>query len=233
MTRIAQSNSFGVLAAAALFCGAAVSQAQATTLDKLIGTSLTVGNLIFSDFSAPSFVGASPGNIDVQGVVVTDPDTGKQQTGLRFAIVPALSLSPNGGANEIALWVDYSVTNTTGQTNIVAPSVIASVTDQAGVMFTTTSSPLQDVAQASLGDPTLTYAQYCNWFGALCVNQLISASPTGFAVAISGNQSVAAPLYPGTALFHVQHQVNLRISDRNGVPGGSATLQEFNAFFSE
>ena len=70
MTKIAKSKFFGVLASAALFCGA-MSQAQATPLDKLSGQSITVGNLIFSNFSSPNFIGAGPSNIDVQGLVVT------------------------------------------------------------------------------------------------------------------------------------------------------------------
>src|SRR5512140_3167709 len=55
---------------------------EATPLDKLSGQSITVGNLVFSNFAWPSFSGASPSNIDVQGIVVTDPVTGQQQAGL-------------------------------------------------------------------------------------------------------------------------------------------------------
>jgi len=114
MTGIAKSKLFGVLAAAAVICGA-MSHAQATPLDKLIGKNLAVGNLIFSNIAAPSFVGAGPGAIDVQGIIVIDPVTGKQQTGLRF--VAPFSQSAKAGPHEIVLNVQYSVTDTTGQLN--------------------------------------------------------------------------------------------------------------------
>src|SRR5471030_2058915 len=93
---------------------------EATPLDKLAGQSITVGNLVFSNFSWPAFISAGPSNIDVQGILVTDPVTGKQAAGLRFVIIQSgaskpFSLSPQGGPHEIVFNIDYSVTDTTGQ----------------------------------------------------------------------------------------------------------------------
>ena len=85
MTKRAQSKFLGVLVTA-LFCGA-MSQAQATPLDKLSGQSLAVGNLVFSNFSWPSFIGLGASNVDVQGLLVTDPGTGKKTAGLRFVMI--------------------------------------------------------------------------------------------------------------------------------------------------
>ena len=132
---------FGVLAAAAVICGA-MSHAQATPLDKLIGKNLAVGNLIFSNIAAPSFVGAGPGAIDVQGIIVIDPVTGKQQTGLRF--VAPFSQSAKAGPHEIVLNVQYSVTDTTGQLNTIAQSINASAVGQAAVYFFTQAIPATD-----------------------------------------------------------------------------------------
>jgi hypothetical protein len=212
MTRIAQSKCFGVLAAAALFWTAAMSQAQATTLDKLIGTSLTVGNLVFSNFAAPSFVGAGPNNIDVQGIVVTDPDTGKQQTGLRF-VAPFFSESLNGGPHEIVLNVLYVVTATAGQLNTTAQTMKATATGQAAVYYFTQASP----APGFIPDTTLTFMDTCIVGGAFaCVNTPASAA-----------------LYAGNSTFYMEHQVQLLISKRKGATGGTTTLQGFDVLYGE
>ncbi len=211
MTRIAQSKFFAVLAAAALFWAAAMSQAQATTLDKLIGKSLTVGNLVFSNFAAPSFVGAGPSNIDVQGIVVTDPDTGKQQTGLRF--VAPFSQSPNGGPHEIVLNVLYVVTDTSGQLNTIAQAMNATAVGQAAVYYFTQASP----APGFIADAALAFMDTCIAGGAFaCVNTPASAA-----------------LYAGNSTFYVEHQVQLLISNRKGVTGGATTLQEFDVLYGE
>ena len=211
MTRIAQSKFFGALAAAALFWGAAMSQAQATPLDKLIGKSLAVGNLVFSNFAAPSFVGAGPSGIDVQGIVVIDPDTGKQQTGLRF--VAPFSQSPNGGPHEIVLNVLYTVTDTAGQLNTIAQSMNATAVGQAAVYFFTQASPLPGF----IADAALTFMDTCIAGGAFaCVNTPASA-----------------PLFAGNSTFYVEHQVQLLISNRKGVTGGTTTLQQFEVLYSE
>jgi hypothetical protein len=217
---------------AVLLCGA-ISYAQATTLDKLFGKSLTVGNFVFANFAAPSFTGAGPSNIDVQGVVLTDPDTGKQQTGLRFVIVPGpFSLSPSGGPHEVGFLIDYSVTDAAGQLTAIATSINSTVAGQAGVHFDTTASPSASVAFGSLAEPTLTILGYCNWFGSMCV-QSSSASSTSFAIVYTGNPSVVAPLFPAGSTYYVQHKIDLQISNRKGVPGGTTTLQQFETLFSE
>src|SRR5665213_1430699 len=128
-------------AIAALMAGAIGLSAvpgEATPLDRLAGRSITAGNLVFSNFSWPSFVGASPSNIDVQGIVVTDPATGAQQAGLRFVVIQSgvakpFSLSPQGGPHEIVLNVIYSVTDLSGQLATIAHSINATVAGQAGV----------------------------------------------------------------------------------------------------
>ena len=211
---------------------------EATPLDKLSGQSITVGNLVFSNFSWPFFTGASPSNIDVQGIVVIDPATGKQQTGLRFVVMQSgaskpFSLSPQGGPHEIGFSVDYSVTDTTGQLTTMAHSINTTVTGQAGAFFTTNGSNSLSVTSGSLAEPTLTMMAYCHWFGSICNLPLSSPSPTSFAIVTSGNQSLSAPLFPGITTYYVQHQVDLQISNRKGVPGGTVTLQGWDALFSE
>jgi hypothetical protein len=227
MTRIAQSKFFGALAAAALFWGAAMSQAQATPLDKLIGKSLAVGNLVFSNFAAPSFVGAGPSGIDVQGIVVIDPDTGKQQTGLRF--VAPFSQSPNGGPHEIVLNVLYTLTDTAGQLNTIAQSMNATAVGQAAVYFFTQASPLPGF----VADPSLTVVDICIASAPFvaCANN----PALGPQVVVANNTAglVSAPLFAGTNTFYVEHQVQLLISNRKGVTGGTTTLQQFEVLYSE
>jgi hypothetical protein len=210
---------------------------EATPLDKLSGQTITVGNLAFSNFSWPSFVGASPSNIDVQGIVVTDPVTGQQQAGLRFTVIQGgvpkpFTLSPQGGPHEMVLNVDYSVTDLSGQLATIAHSINATVAGQAGVFVDTNASSSLGVTEGSLADPTLTIMDSCNWFGVMCSGSS-SASPTSFAVVASGDLSQSAPLFPGIATYYVQHQVQLQISNRKGVPGGTVTLQGWDALFRE
>ena len=211
---------------------------EATPLDKLSGQSITVGNLVFSNFSWPSFIGAGPSNIDVQAVVVIDPATGSQQAGLRFVVMQSgapkpFSLSPLGGPHEIAFSIDYSVTDTAGQLRTMAQSINTAVSGQAGDFFTTNASNSSGVTSGSLTDPTLVIMAQCNWFGSVCNQPLSSPSPTSFAIVSSGNQSMSAPLFPGLVTYYVQHQVDLQISNRKGVSGGTVTLQGWDALFSE
>jgi hypothetical protein len=210
---------------------------EATPLDKLSGQSITVGNLVFSNFSWPSFIGAGPSNIDVQGIVVTDPVTGQQQAGLRFTVIQGgvpkpFTLSPQGGPHEMVLNVDYSVTDLSGQLATIAHSINATVAGQAGVFVATNASSSLGVTEGSLADPTLTIMDSCNWFGVMCSGSS-SASPTSFAVVASGDLSQSAPLFLGIATYYVQHQVQLQISNRKGVPGGTVTLQGWDALFRE
>ena len=210
---------------------------EATPLDKLAGQSITVGNLVFSNFSWPAFISAGPSNIDVQGILVTDPVTGKQQAGLRFVIIQSgapkpFSLSPQGGPHEIAFNVDYSVTDTTGQLTTIAHSINATVAGQAGVFFNTNASDSLAVTSGSLADPTLTMMNSCNWFGSICSGSA-SASATSYVIVAGGDLSVSAPLYPGFATYYVQHHVDLQISNRKGVTGGTVTLQGWDALFNE
>ena len=231
MTRIAQSKLIGVLVATALFC-AAMPQAQATPMDKLIGKSLAVGNLIFSNFAAPSFVGAGPSAIDVQGIVVTDPVTGKQQTGLRF-VAPFL-VSPKAGPHEIVLNVQYSVTDTAGQLNTIAQSMNATAAGNAAVYFTTQAIPAWDPFGFEFAaGPTLTVDIACITSGTFggCGNN--PALGPQVVVANNTTEPVSAPLFAGTTTFFVEHDVDLLISNRKGVPGGTTALQEFNVLYSE
>lgn len=213
MTRIDRSKYLSALAAVALFSGTPMSPARAAPLDKLIGKSLAVGNLIFSNFAAPNFVGAGPSNVDVQGVVVTDPITGKQLTGLRF--VAPFSQSPNGGPHEIVLNVHYLVTDTLGQLQTIAQSINATAAGQAAVYYFTQASPSPGV----FSGPMLTIMDTCIPSG-----PVFNGSCT--------SEPVSAPLFTGITTFYVENQVQLLISGRKGLTG-STTLQEFEVLFGE
>jgi hypothetical protein len=232
---IARRGVIAVLIAAAVSLVSVPS--EATPLDKLSGQTITVGNVAFSNFSWPSFVGAGPSNIDVQGIMVTDPATGQQQAGLRFTVIQGgvpkpFSMSPQGGPHEIVLNVIYSVTDLSGQLATIAHSINATVAGQAGVFVDTNASGSLAVTEGSLADPTLTMMVSCNWFGVVCSGSS-SASPTSFAVVAGGDLSQSAPLFPGIATYYAQHQVQLAISNRKGVPGGTLTLQGWDALFRE
>jgi hypothetical protein len=210
---------------------------EATPLDKLAGQSITVGNLVFSNFSWPSFVSASPSNIDVQGIVVTDPVTGAQQAGLRFVVIQSgvampFSLSPQGGPHEIVLNVIYSVTDLSGQLATIAHSINATVAGQAGVFVDTDASRSFGVTEGQLADPALTMMVSSDWFGAVGSSSS-SASPDSFYAVASNNLSLSAPLFPGIATYYVKHQVQLAISNRKGVPGGTVTLQGWDALLRQ
>jgi hypothetical protein len=245
MAMTAKAKFSGVLAAAALICGAAISQAQATPLDKLSGQSIAVGNLIFSDFSWPVFNGAGPSNIDVQGIVVTDPATGAQQAGLRFVVIQSgvpkpFSLSAKGGPHEIAFWIDYSVTDTTGQLRTIAASASALAAGQAGYQFLTDSSPSFNIARNVGLDQTLTSLEICNWFGNVCPdgqgiiqNQFGVVDPIPPFPFFTGALAASAPLFPGAATYYVQHEMDLQIANKKGTVAGTVTMQEFSALFSE
>jgi hypothetical protein len=207
---------------------------EATPLDKLSGQSLTVGNLVFSNFSWPGFSGLGPSNIDVQGLVVTDPLTGMQQAGLRFVMIqsgaPApVVMSAKGGAHEIVFQVSYSVTDTTGQLSTVTTSTIATAVGQSGVIQNT---DVADLPTGNTFNPTLTYIYYCNWFGTLCENST-STSPGAFAIVVSGNPTFTAPLFPGLRTYSVQHELQMQISNRKGTVAGTVTLQGWDVLFNE
>jgi hypothetical protein len=221
------------LIATAGLSAAASSSAHSTTLDKLFGgKSIVVGNLVFSNFTAPTFSGAGPSNIDVQGVVLTDPATGVQRAGLQFSVVPQpFLMSPSGGPHEITFWIDYSVSDTTGQLASLSQSASYAVMGQAGAFFWTTASPSLAVTDGSLSDPRLTVIELCNWFGSLCPTQSNVAQSGMFRFSEDG-QSAAADLYPAATIY-VQHEVDLQISNRKGIPGGTTTLQGFQVMFSE
>ena len=233
MTKIEKSKFFGVLAAAALFCGAAMPQAQATPLDKLSGQSITVGNLIFSNFSWPYFNGLGPSNVDVQGLVVIDPATGKQTAGLRFVMiqsgVPApFVMSPQGGPHEIDFQLVYSVTDTTGQLSTITTTTNATAVGNSGIFENTLAANVP----GNFTNSTLTYMYYCNWFGALCANTS-SPLPGDFVEVTSGNPTFSAPLYPGLSTYVVQHELQMQITNRKGTVGGTVTLQGFDTLFRE
>ncbi len=245
MAQIAQSKMTGVLVATALFCGA-MAQAQATPLDKLFGgNGLMVGSLVFSDFAAPYFNGAGPSNIDVQGIVVTDPATGTQQAGLRFVVIQSgvpnpFSLSGKGGAHEIGFVIDYSVTDTTGQLKTMSASTNSTAAGQAGYLFTTGASPNASIAHNVGVDSTLSALDICNWFGNVCPDggpSVIQAqgggpSPIQFPL-FTGALSASVPLYPGASTYYVQHEMDLQIANKKGTVAGTVTMREFNALFSE
>jgi hypothetical protein len=206
-----------------------MSQAQATPFDKLIGQSLTVGNLIFSGFQAQNYVGVGPSAVDVQAIFVTDPDTGKLQTGLRF--VAPISQGAKD-ANTIVINVFYRVTDTTGQLKTIAQSINASETGQAFVYFFTDADSALVPNQLGSATPTLTL------MATECVNGVPCASSAfagGISSAVTTGLAVSAPLLTaaGSTDFYVSHQVQLIISNRKGVHTGTTTLQEFDVLYSE
>lgn len=198
--------------AAALAAVALAAPANATPLDKLIGKSLTVGNLMFSNFAAPSFVGAGPSAIDVQGVVLTDPITGAVQTGLRF--VAPFAQTPKSGPHEIVLNVDYSVTDLTGRVRSTSQTINASTSGQGQVYFFTQASPNPGFA----ADGSLSVMSMC-----------IPAAP---AVGACSDAPASADVFAAGPTFHVENQVQLLISNRRGGTG-TTNLQEFEILFAE
>jgi hypothetical protein len=242
MAMTAKAKFHGVVAATALICGATALQAQATPLDKLFGgTSITAGNLVFSNFSAPFFTGAGPSNIDVQGIVVTDPETGKQQAGIRFVVLPKpFSLSGKGGTHELAFIIEYSVTDTTGQLQTISASTISAAAGQAGYLFTTDTSPNASIAHNVGVDSTRSSLEICSWFGSVCADAgpiVIQAQAGGPAPIqfpfFTGALSASAPLFPGASTYYVAHEVDLQIANKKGTVAGTVTMQEFSALFSE
>ena len=234
-------RSAGRVTLAALFAAAFVilvsARSEATPLDKLSGKSLTVGNLVFSDFSWPFFSGAGPSNIDVQGIVVTDPLTGRQQAGLRFVVIQSgapkpFLLSAQGGPHEVLFQIDYTVTDFGGQLATLQHSINTAVSGQAGYLFSTNASDSLAITEGSLAAPTLTMMNSCTWFGTVCSGSA-AASANSYAIVAGGDLTQTGPLFPGVATYYVQHSIQLAISNRKGVPAGTVTLQGWDALFNE
>jgi hypothetical protein len=198
-----------LVAVAAFALAGGIADAQATPLDKLIGKSLSVGNLVFSNFSAPSFVGVGPSAIDVQTVVATDPDTGLQSTGLRF--VAPLSQSPSGGPHEIVLNVNFFVTDMAGLLDTIHHSTTGSASGQAVIYNFTIASPAP-------GSLTHTYLQGC--------------IPAAVCAQLGGPTPSSLPLFADTHTLYVEQQVQLIIANRKG-GAGTTSLQQFEVLFTE
>jgi len=96
------------LVTAVLLCAIAASEARAVPLDKLTGGGVIVaGNVTFSHFSAPSFVGMGPSAVDVQGITLTDATGAQTGASLRFTpldgkgVNPLVQCATCGGSKEI------------------------------------------------------------------------------------------------------------------------------------
>ena len=196
---------FNIIGTATIIFAAAILTAHAVPLDKLIGKSLTTGNFIFSNFSAPSFVGAGPSQIDVQTETITDPATGSQRTGLRFTA--PFSQGSGGGPHEIVLNVNYFVTDLGNTVHTIQHSFNGSANGSAAIYMYTTARPFP-------GSLTSTFLLTC-------------IGPTG----CTSNPS-QADLFAVTSSFYVEQQVQLIVSGRKGVTG-TTSLQGFEVLFTE
>lgn len=200
-----KSKFFSTIVAAIVMLAGGILSVHATPLDKLIGKSLTIGNFVFSNFSAPGYVGASPSQIDVQGETITDPTTGVQRTGLRFTA--PFSQGNGGGPHEIILNVNYYVTDLGNSVHAIQHSFNGTANGSAAIYMFTTARPFP-------GSPTATYLLACIG-GSGC-----------------SSNAAASDLFADTSNFYVEQQVQMVVSGHRGV-AGTTSLQSFEVLFTE
>jgi hypothetical protein len=219
-----KSKLFALLGAASI-CLAAMSPAHAETLDRLLaGQTLTVGNLVFSNFSVPpnQMFNASPQNFDVQGVIQVDPATGVTQSGLRIVIVqqgvPApFVLAKGRGIDNLVVMIDYTVTGPAPQMHNITQVAYADVVGNAGVAINSVYGTLEEVI--------LQFAPnvgYTNWFGQPVIGSKVDS-----------DLMTATPAGDVAASYVIRSALNMDIRTNKGKKAGTSTAAGWDTLFSE
>ena len=211
---------------AVLLCTIAASEARAVPLDKLTGGGVIVaGNVVFSHFQAPSFVGMGPSAVDVQGIVLTDNTGAQTGASLRFTPVDGKGINPLvqcatcGGSKEIVMNAIFQVNVTDGAhlLNGMAHQMLAASTGANALIYNSTLSSFVSLAAVWATTPPLS--------GILvgCMGSCTGINPTADFTPLSSYSTYA----------FVNEQVQLLVSGKKGQSTGRNELAYYDVVFTE
>lgn len=212
--------------AALLLCTIAASQARAVPLDKLAGGGVIVaGNVMFSNFQAPSFVGMGPSAVDVQGIVLTDNTGAQIGATLRFTPVDGKGVNPLvqcatcGGSKELVMNAIFQVNVTDGAHLLdgMAHQILGTSTGANAAIYDSTLSSFVSLGAVAAATPPLS-GILVNCIGSACLN-----SGTPNSTLLSSDSTYA----------FVNQQVQMLVSGRQGQSSGRNVLAYYDVTFTE
>ena len=220
------SRFLAAISTAAVLCLTAASAANAVPLDKLTGGGVIVaGNVTFSNFRAPSFVGMGPSAVDVQPIVLTDATGTQVGAGLRFTpldgkgINPLVQCATCGGSKEIVMNAIYQVNVTDGAHLLYSMShpMLAASAGANAAIYNFTYSSIVGIDAVTIPTPPLS--------GMLV--GCVSATPcTGINVTPDTTALTAFTPYA-----FVNQQVQMLVSGRKGQSTGHNELTSYDVIF--
>lgn len=211
---------------AVLLCTIAAPEARAVPLDKLTGGGVIVaGNVVFSHFAAPSFVGMGPSAVDVQGVVLTDNTGAQIGADLRFTPVDGKGVNPLvqcatcGGSKELVMNAIFQVNVTDGAHLLagMAHQMLATSTGANAAIYDSTLSSFVSLGAVAAATPPLS-GILVNCIGSACLS-----NGTPLSTALSSNSTYA----------FVNQQVQMLVSGKNGQSTGRNVLAYYDVIFME
>lgn len=225
LLRTMRPSALALTSTAALLCMMAASQARAVPLDKLTGGGVIVaGNVVFSHFQAPSFVGMGPSAVDVQGIPLTDNTGAQIGATLRFTPVDGKGINPLvqcatcGGSKELVMNAIFQVNVTDGVHLLhgIAHQMLAASTGANAAIYNSTLSSFVSLGAAAAALTPLS---------GVLVNCTGSCATTG----TPGSTLLSSD---STYAF-VNQQVQLLISGRKGQSSGQNVLGYFDVIVTE
>jgi hypothetical protein len=211
---------------AVLLCTIAASEARAVPLDKLTGGGVIVaGNVVFSNFQAPSFVGMGPSAVDVQGIALTDNTGAQIGANLRFTPVDGKGVNPLvqcatcGGSKELVMNTIFQV-NVTDRARLLdgmAHQMLATSTGANAVIYDSTVSSFVSLGAAAASLSPLS-GILVNCIGSSCLG-----SGTPLSTLLSSDSTYA----------FVNQQVQMLVSGKNGQSTGRNVLAYYDVIFTE
>lgn len=188
---------------------------------------VVAGNVTFSHFRAPSFVGTGPSAVDVQGVVLTDETGAQTGAGLRFTPVdgrgvnPVVQCATCGGSKEIVMNAIYQANVTDGAhlLDAVAHPMVASSTGSNAAIYNFTETSFVSLDAVSILTPPLSAA----------LTTCLAATPCAGVT----TTAVSAPLSSASPYAFVNEQVQMVIANRRGQQTGRNELTSYDVIFTE
>ena len=215
------------LPALALLCALVAPEAGAVPLDKLTGGGVVVaGNVTFSNFSAPSFVGMGPSAVDVQGIVLTDDSGAQIGASLRFTpldgkgINPLVQCATCGGSKELVMNAIFQVNVTDGLhlLDSIAHQMLATSTGANAAIYNFTLSSFVSLGAVAVSTPPL----------------------SGILIGCTASSCTGIHVTPDFTLLSsdstyafVNQQVQMLVSGRNGQSTGRNVLSYYDVIFTE
>jgi hypothetical protein len=226
LLRSMRPSALALMSTAALLSMMAASPARAVPLDKLTGGAVIVaGNVVFSNFQAPSFVGMGPSAVDVQGIVLTDNTGAQIGASLRFTPVDGKGVNPLvqcatcGGSKELVMNAIFQVNVTDGAHLLdgMAHQMLASSTGANAAIYDFTLSSFVSLGAVATSTPPLS--------GILigCIGSSCQSNSTPNSTLLSSDSTYA----------FVNQQVQMLVSGKNGQSTGRNVLAYYDVIFTE